>query len=369
MLVSVSTTSFAFIASTQKKPPEIGGSGTTVSMPLREVYTVSLPGQAEDEVRNCSAVDGIISSCAWSEDGLLALTIGAGKSKDYFRKSLSYTASPAIYVFHVDRPEAHSLLTGGHDYDIFSLSWAPRQLGICLLSADIRTALCVWRPVQGLVNRWQLHHRLLLSSPKLAMWMNPSPIFSLPANPAVQGKPASYDSKYRKDQPTRPDPASLPATGPPFTRPTSESGLAGPRCPHGHMCIVGVTRYGEARVYLETVAGAAQGEWMSSAVRLCTHEVSDSSKGRATVSEGTLYVQAATGALRDGNLLLAVADENQARIRSAPLLSLSLSLSHSHSPSPSLSPSCLFCFALPSLSPLLTAPHRLLSNSFTAPFL
>ena len=283
-------------------------------MPLREIYAVNLPGQTEEEMKTSSSPEGIISACSWSDEGLLAISSAAGKSKDYFRKILSYTASPAIYVFHVDRPEAHSLLAGGHDYEIFSLSWAPRHLGICLLSADIRAAVCIWRPIQGLVNRWQLHHRLLLSSPKLVMWMNPSPIYSMPANSQVSGKPGFYDSKYRKDPPSaRPDYASLPATASPFSRISGEHVPAGPRCPQGHMCIAGVTRYGEARVFLETAAGAAQSEWSSAAVRLCTHEVADPGKARVAVSEGTLYVQAATAVLRDGAMMLAVSDENQAR--------------------------------------------------------
>ena len=146
------------------------------------------------------------------------------------------------------------------------------------------------------------------------MWMNPSPIYSMPANSQVSGKPGFYDSKYRKDPPSaRPDYASLPATASPFSRISGEHVPAGPRCPQGHMCIAGVTRYGEARVFLETAAGAAQSEWSSAAVRLCTHEVADPGKARVAVSEGTLYVQAATAVLRDGAMMLAVSDENQAR--------------------------------------------------------
>ena len=135
---------------------------------------------------------------------------------------IGYAASPSIYVLHVDRPERHSLLSGGHEHDVTQLAWAPLQLGLCLLSADARAALCVWRPVAGLTNRWELSHRLMYPHVRLCLFANAAPALALPppytgaaslqAYSAVhaQAKPKceSYHAKYRRDAPRAPDGAA-----------------------------------------------------------------------------------------------------------------------------------------------------------------
>jgi hypothetical protein len=138
------------------------------------------------------------------------------------RGVIGYAASPSIYVLHVDRPERHSLLSGGHEHDVTQLAWAPLQLGLCLLSADARAALCVWRPVAGLTNRWELSHRLMYPHVRLCLFANAAPALALPppytgaaslqAYSAVhaQAKPKceSYHAKYRRDAPRAPDGAA-----------------------------------------------------------------------------------------------------------------------------------------------------------------
>jgi hypothetical protein len=180
------------------------------------------------------------------------------------RGVFGFTSTASIYVMHVDRPERHSQLSGGHDHDIFHLSWGPSQMGTILLSADSRNCLCLWKPVQGLINRWQLHHRLVLPAVALVQWLSQGPIYSLP-EPHFKGNPipappapsmaakASYEARYRRDlTPKRSDPAAA--------NPTPVAGKAPDlvfRSPSGCLCIFALTRYGEARVFLELSAGTS----------------------------------------------------------------------------------------------------------------
>lgn len=230
---------------------------------------------------------------------------------------------------HVDRPERHSQLSGGHDHDIFHLSWGPSQMGTILLSADSRNCLCLWKPVQGLINRWQLHHRLVLPAVALVQWLSQGPIYSLP-EPHFPGKPipappapsnqqkASYEARYRRDMtPRRPDPNN--------PNPNPAGGKASDlvfRSPSGCLCIFALTRYGEARVFLELSAGTSGMEWGSASARLCTHELPDAkSSSRAAASSAqssesntsnaVLFLQASTSVVRDNTLMVAVADESQ----------------------------------------------------------
>lgn len=297
-------------------------------MPLRELYTKSLPGYADDELVP-SKIKRIVSSCAWSDHGLLAISI-SGHSEDIY-STTSIAASPTIFIYYVDTPESHSVLVGGHDFDIFTLSWAPSHFGICLLSADTEESICFWRPVAGVINNWTLHHRLIFRTSVLTLWMNPSDIFLPPMNPPVEGKQTnSYEARYRKErisghrdaQPAVP--TDIPSTsctdplGRLFTRASgSDAGsISGVPPPAGLLCIVSVSRLGEARVFLETEScgrGSGTRDWASAGAKLCTREISDpTGNGEATVGECTMHVQLATGAVKDGALVLAVADGNQA---------------------------------------------------------
>ena len=91
--------------------------------------------------------DAVISACAWSDDGLVAFASSATRSAGH-ASQWGYTSTPAIFVVHVDHPERHSQLSGGHEHEIAHLSWVHRQMGIVLMSADERSCICLWKPVQ-----------------------------------------------------------------------------------------------------------------------------------------------------------------------------------------------------------------------------
>lgn len=114
-------------------------------MPMREIYSLNLPGPPPDGP--FMDPKQVVSACCWSDDGLLAFAMNSNKPQGY-RGKLGYTSSPSIYVLHVDRPERHSMLCGGHEHDISHLSWAPAQMGLVLMSADSRSCICVWKPVK-----------------------------------------------------------------------------------------------------------------------------------------------------------------------------------------------------------------------------
>eukprot|EP00290_Baffinella_frigidus_P055841 CAMPEP_0180376544 /NCGR_PEP_ID=MMETSP0989-20121125/23490_1 /TAXON_ID=697907 /ORGANISM="non described non described, Strain CCMP2293" /LENGTH=743 /DNA_ID=CAMNT_0022374803 /DNA_START=55 /DNA_END=2282 /DNA_ORIENTATION=- len=312
-------------------------------MPLRDVYGLNLPGPPPDGQPPPPPKEAV-GACAWSGDGLLAFASNSSKPSGQ-RGVVGFTASPSIYVLHVDRPERHSLLSGGHEHDITHLAWAPVQMGMCLLSADGRSAICIWKPVDGLINRWALSHRLLCQHVKHCQFINAAPSFALPspfagaASHAAytnvhMAKNASYDSKYRKDLVARKQEASGAPVLPDVTA------LA----PAGCLCILVVTRYGEVRVFQEMCAGPTVEEWGSTSARLCSLELPEtnsrasrsstgnpSSSAPASESAGgcnsaVLYVQKASAALKDtsSSLILAVCDESQIlvfniRVRFSPL--------------------------------------------------
>ena len=112
---------------------------------MREVWTLNLAG-APDGAASPPA-DSIVSACAWSDDGLLAFATSASRPVAQ-AALLSYTSTPGIFVVHVDHPERHSQLSGGHEHDISQLSWVHRQMGTVLMSADVRACICLWKPVQ-----------------------------------------------------------------------------------------------------------------------------------------------------------------------------------------------------------------------------
>ena len=112
---------------------------------MREVWTLNLEGVPDGAA--AEQADAVVSACAWSDDGLLAYASSAARPAA--KAALcGYTSTPSIYVLHVDHPERHSQLSGGHEHDISHLSWVHRQMGTVLMSADVRTYICLWKPVQ-----------------------------------------------------------------------------------------------------------------------------------------------------------------------------------------------------------------------------
>jgi len=115
------------------------------SVTMREVWTLNVEG-APDGARPLPS-DTVVSACAWSEDGLIAYTSSA--SRPAAQAALcGHTSVPAIFIVHVDHPERHSQLSGGHEHDIAHLAWVHRQMGTVLMSADERSCICLWKPVQ-----------------------------------------------------------------------------------------------------------------------------------------------------------------------------------------------------------------------------
>jgi hypothetical protein len=116
---------------------------------MREIWSLNLLGAPDGAIEQ---PDMVVSACAWSDDGLLAFASSA--SRPAAQAALcGYTSTPSIYVVHVDHPERHSQLSGGHEHDISHLSWIHRQMGTVLMSADVRTSICLWKPVQVLPHR------------------------------------------------------------------------------------------------------------------------------------------------------------------------------------------------------------------------
>uniref|UniRef100_A0A7S0EZF2 Mediator complex subunit 16 n=1 Tax=Hanusia phi TaxID=3032 RepID=A0A7S0EZF2_9CRYP len=299
-------------------------------MPMREVYSLNLPGPPPDSPIMDPKM--IVSACCWSDDGLLAFAMNSNKPQGY-RGKLGYTSSPSIYVLHVDRPERHSMLCGGHEHDISHLSWAPSQVGMVLMSADCRNYICLWKPVKGLINRWVLHHRLSFSSTQLIHWLNTGPAYSLPppffsgnaatTTAAQQGQAGNmnakgYDGKYRRDvvrrdAPTPQGQASVQSKSSEFVFKT----------PPGCLCFFALSRYGEARVFLELSNSPTGIEWASASTQLSTLELPDTltrpsarstsstSSSEASSNQAVLFVQSATAIIRDKALMIAVADESQ----------------------------------------------------------
>eukprot|EP00960_Hanusia_phi_P057674 763625-Hanusia_phi.AAC.7 len=287
-------------------------------MPMREVYSLNLPGPPPDSPIMDPKM--IVSACCWSDDGLLAFAMNSNKPQGY-RGKLGYTSSPSIYVLHVDRPERHSMLCGGHEHDISHLSWAPSQVGMVLMSADCRNYICLWKPVKGLINRWVLHHRLSFSSTQLIHWLNTGPAYSLPppffsgnaatTTAAQQGQAGNmnakgYDGKYRRDvvrrdAPTPQGQASVQSKSSEFVFKT----------PPGCLCFFALSRYGEARVFLELSNSPTGIEWASASTQLSTLELPDTltrpsarstsstSSSEASSNQAVLFVQSATAIIRD----------------------------------------------------------------------
>jgi hypothetical protein len=190
---------------------------------------------------------------------------------------------------------------------------------------------------QGLINRWELHHRLQFGPVKLAQFLNQPPTFHLPPpyfpenEPLLKAyhavvnppRPATlpantprdvYDSKYRKDVVPKPA-AGAPAT--PAAKAAEKKSL---RNMPGCLCLLALSSYGEARVFVELAAGPSGVEWSSASARLSSHELPDSSSrstSRATSAsdsssnQAVLCVEQATLTTRNGVLYLAVAEESQ----------------------------------------------------------
>lgn len=89
----------------------------------------------------------VVSACAWSDEGLLAFASSASRPSTHAAQ-YGYMSAPAIFIVHVDHPERHTQLSGGHESDIAHLSWVNRQMGTVLMSADERSCICLWKPVQ-----------------------------------------------------------------------------------------------------------------------------------------------------------------------------------------------------------------------------
>jgi hypothetical protein len=144
---------------------------------------------------------------------------------------------------------------------------------------------------QGLINRWELHHRLQFGPIKLAQFLNQEPAYNMPppcfpdneafmkaydaAVSVARAAPASpnvasYDAKYRKDY-SKPSPGAVAAAA---KAPGEKKSL---RSIPGCLCLVAVSAYGEARVFVELSSGAHGVEWSSAAVRLSSHVLPDSS--------------------------------------------------------------------------------------------
>jgi hypothetical protein len=289
----------------------------------REVWTISLASQPE-HAESPPPLSGTIGACAWSEDSLLAVSMSTSSSDSEDKQSMTCP----IYVVHADWPERH-VLAGAHEHDVTILQWGPPQLGICLMSADARHCICLWKPVDSLVNRWQLHHRFYYNSVKLAMWLNPFPSWTLPnpvygkasettayqppaAGPsgggASQSNTTTYFTRYRR----KPPPSSMPGVKP--------TDLPGVTTPPGCMCLLSLSRFGEARVFLELCAGPSGLDWGSSGARLSTIDVPEAAlrPPRSSVSEGggstvpgSLCVTGAAATFKDSGVLLAVADGHQ----------------------------------------------------------
>lgn len=89
------------------------------------------------------------------------------------------------------------------------------------------------------------------------------------AAPASQNV-ASYDAKYRKGY-TKPSQGAVAATPKP---PGEKKSL---RSIPGCLCLLAVSAYGEARIFVELSSGSHGVEWSSAAVRLSSHVLPDSS--------------------------------------------------------------------------------------------
>ena len=301
---------------------------------MREVWTVNLNGEP-DEVTTLPG-DGTVSACAWSDDGLVAFS-----SQRTAVARGGFTSSPAIYVMHVDHPERHAQLCGGHEQAVSQLNWVHRQLGVVLMSADERSYICIWKPVQGLINRWELHHRLQFSAVKLAQFLNqplqctqPPPYF--PGNepqlnaydaavnppPVAGAPPLAYGAKYGVDAAGRP----LSVAGGVNATPADKKDLQNiPGC----LALLAVSRLGELKVFVQLSQGGEKGgggEWVATSVNLSSHVLPDTtsrsvSRGSAGGSEAggsgsqaVLCVEAAIVNVRNGrngSLLLAVSQQSQ----------------------------------------------------------
>lgn len=188
---------------------------------------------------------------------------------------------------------------------------------------------------QGLINRWELHHRLQFGPVKLAQFLNQPPTFQLPPpyfpeNEALlkgyhavvnAPRPATipantprdvYDSKYRKDVVPKAAAVETPAA-----KAAEKKSL---RNMPGCLCLLALSSYGEARVFVELAAGPSGVEWSSASARLSSHELPDSSSrstSRASAAsdsssnQAVLCVEQATITTRNGLLYLAVAEESQ----------------------------------------------------------
>ena len=95
----------------------------------------------------------VVSACAWSDEGLLAFASSAARPSTH-GALYGYTSAPAIFIVHVDHPERHTQLSGGHESDVSHLSWVHRHMGTVLMSADARSCICLWKPVQVCLPMW-----------------------------------------------------------------------------------------------------------------------------------------------------------------------------------------------------------------------
>jgi hypothetical protein len=183
---------------------------------------------------------------------------------------------------------------------------------------------------QGLINRWELHHRLQFGPIKIAQFINQPPLYSMPhpyfphneeqlkayraAITSSRPGAAGYDAKYRKDTPQTAVAAAA-STG---AKAVGESKSL--RNIPGCLCVVAVSSYGEARVFVELATGPCAVEWSSASARLSSHELPDTSSRSTRASGGrqdgssqhaVVWVEAAALTVRNGQLLLAVAEDSQ----------------------------------------------------------
>jgi hypothetical protein len=183
---------------------------------------------------------------------------------------------------------------------------------------------------QGLINRWELHHRLQFGPIKIAQFINQPPLYSMPhpyfphndeqlkayRATVTSSRPgaAGYDAKYRKDTPQTAVAAAA-STG---AKAAGESKSL--RNIPGCLCMVAVSSYGEARVFVELATGPCAVEWSSASTRLSSHELLDTasrstrasgSRQDASSQHAVVWVEAAALTVRNGQLLLAVAEDSQ----------------------------------------------------------
>ena len=277
---------------------------------MREVWTLNLEGAPEGTPP--MPAESVVSACAWSDDGLVAFASSESRTGAPAAR-WGYTWTPSIFVVHVDHPERHSQLSGGHEHEVSHLSWVHRQMGTVLMSADECAHICLWKPVRGLVNRWELHHRLQYGPVKLAQFLNQGPLFNLPPpyfpiGPELMIEPAeslSAEAKNSKQQrenllrvyhaavnPPKPTPNMPKAPSSASTyeakyrkdavaKPAQAAGAAAAKLAEskslrnipGCLCLFAVSSYGEARVFVEIASSKSGPEWKSASARLSSHQL------------------------------------------------------------------------------------------------